>query len=125
MFKYNELSDLKDGSLVIPISKLEDGRILCIDNEGQECYHTSNEFDLRKKPEDRVIEEPTPLEPDPASEPEEIIDDSNYDGTEKQEEQEIIENEEIGETPEGFVYNDAMLKALNLKKGIFYKDNII
>lgn len=95
MFKYNELSDLLNGSLVTPLSKTDDGLIRCIDSEGNECFYEFDDFDFDKLPEDRVVEEPTnePEEPieEPISEP--IKDDSEYDGTDK----DVIENDENNE----------------------------
>ncbi len=81
MFKYNELSDLLNGSLVTPLSKTDDGLIRCIDSEGNECFYEFDDFDFDKLPEDRVVEEPI-------NEPEELInepikDDSEYDGTDE------------------------------------------
>lgn len=83
MFKYNELSDLLDGSLVTPLSKTDDGLIRCVDNEGNECFYEFDDFDFDKLPEERVIEEPKP-EPEPEPEtPIEEKDDSKYDGTDE------------------------------------------
>ena len=117
MFKYNEWSDLKNSnSLVKPLSKTDDGKILCVNENGEECYYTFSDFDAKKKVEERTT-----------STVEEIIqsfeDDADNDGSENLEENNQ-ENEKYQDTPEGFVYNPTMLKALNLKKGIFYKDNI-
>lgn len=78
MFKYNELSDLLNGSLVTPLSKTDDGLIRCIDNEGNECFYEFEDFDFDKLPEDRITDEPI-IESEP--EPEIEIDDSEYDGT--------------------------------------------
>ena len=58
MFKYNELSDLLNGSLVTPLSKTDDGLIRCIDNEGNECFYEFDDFDFDKLPEDRITDEP-------------------------------------------------------------------
>lgn len=76
MFKYNELSDLLNGSLVTPLSKTDDGLIRCIDNEGNECFYEFEDFDFDKLPEDRITDEPI-IEPEPEIEK----DDSEYDGT--------------------------------------------
>lgn len=90
MFKYNELSDLLNGSLVTPLSKTDDGLIRCIDSEGNECFYEFDDFDFDKLPEDRIIEEPiVESEPSPGLEK----DDSEYDGTDK----DIIENDENNE----------------------------
>ena len=95
MFKYNELSDLLNGSLVTPLSKIDDGLIRCIDSEGNECFYEFDDFDFDKLPEDRVVEEPInePEEPieEPISEP--IKDDSEYDGTDK----DVVENDKNNE----------------------------
>ena len=78
MFKYNELSDLLNGSLVTPLSKTDDGLIRCIDSEGNE------------------------LDPEPAPEPEK--DDSEYDGTDEPEPEPEVDPEtgEVVEKP-GFL----------------------
>lgn len=52
MFKYNELSDLKDGSLVTPIKKIENS-VLCINEDGAEIIYSFTDFDFNKKFEDR------------------------------------------------------------------------
>ena len=52
MFKYNELSDLKDGRLVTPI-RMEGGRVLCIMEDGTEEFFDFSDFDFDKKIEDR------------------------------------------------------------------------
>lgn len=80
MFKYNELSDLLNGSLVTPLSKTDDGLIRCIDNEGNECFYEFENFDFDKLPEDRITDEPI-IEPEPEIEKEK--DDSEYDGTDE------------------------------------------
>lgn len=82
MFKYNELSDLLNGSLVTPLSKTDDGLICCIDNEGNECFYEFEDFDFDKLPEDRITDEPI-IEPEPEPEPEIEKDDSEYDGTDE------------------------------------------
>ena len=81
MFKYNELSDLLNGSLVTPLSKTDDGLIRCIDSEGNECFYEFDDFDFDKTPEDRITDEPIIDEPNP--EPETERDDSEYDGTDE------------------------------------------
>lgn len=80
MFKYNELSDLLNGSLVTPLSKTDDGLIRCIDNEGNECFYEFEDFDFDKLPEDRITDESI-IEPEPEIEKEK--DDSEYDGTDE------------------------------------------
>lgn len=82
MFKYNELSDLLNGSLVTPLSKTDDGLIRCIDNEGNECFYEFEDFDFDKLPEDRITDEPI-IEPEPEPETETEKDDSEYDGTDE------------------------------------------
>jgi hypothetical protein len=96
MFKYNELSDLLNGSLVTPLSKTDDGLIRCIDNDGNECFYEFEDFDFDKLPEDRVINEPTE-EPEEPEEP--IKDDSEYDGTDEPEPEPEV-NPETGEVVE-------------------------
>lgn len=86
MFKYNELSDLLNGSLVTPLSKTDDGLIRCIDNEGNEYFYEFDDFDFDKTPEDRITDEPIIDEPiidEPNPEPETERDDSEYDGTDE------------------------------------------
>lgn len=78
MFKYNELSDLLNGSLVTPLSKTDDGLIRCIDSEGNERFYEFEDFDFDKLPEDRITDEPI-IEPEPEIEK----DDSEYDGTDE------------------------------------------
>ena len=80
MFKYNELSDLLNGSLVTPLSKTDDGLIRCVDNEGKACFYEFEDFDFDKLPEDRITDEPI-IEPE--LEPEIEKDDSEYDGTDE------------------------------------------
>ena len=95
MFKYNELSDLLNGSLVTPLSKTDDGLIRCIDNEGNECFYEFDDFDFDKLPEDRITDEPI-IEPEPNPEPVPEVekDDSEYDGTDKDV---VIEDDENNE----------------------------
>lgn len=105
MFKYNELSDLLNGSLVTPLSKTDDGLIRCIDSEGNECYYEFDDFDFDKLPEDRVVEEPTSEpEPEPEPTPEPEKDDSEYDGTDEPEPEPEVDPEtgEVVEKP-GFL----------------------
>lgn len=84
MFKYNELSDLLNGSLVTPLSKTDDGLIRCIDNEGNECFYEFEDFDFDKLPEDRITDEPIiEPEPEPEIKKEKEKDDSEYDGTDE------------------------------------------
>lgn len=52
MFKYNELSDLKDGRLVTPI-RMDNGKVLCIMEDGTEEFFDFSDFDFDKKIEDR------------------------------------------------------------------------
>ena len=109
MFKYNELSDLLNGSLVTPLSKTDDGLIRCIDNEGNECFYEFDDFDFDKLPSERIVEdvivEPEKPEEEIITEPEEpeeeIVeppteeDDSIFDGTDDT--PEPIYDEETGE----------------------------
>lgn len=104
MFRYGELSDLLDGSLVTPFSKTENG-IRCLDADGNECFYSFDDFDFDKKPEDRVSasEPEEPPEPAPAPETpekEELEDDSVYDGTDtpKKDEDPIDDNGDVVET---------------------------
>ena len=99
MFKYNELSDLLNDSLVTPLSKTDDGLIRCIDNGGNECFYEFEDFDFDKLPEDRITDEPI-IEPEPEPNPEPNLepevekDDSEYDGTDKDV---VIEDDENNE----------------------------
>lgn len=52
MFKYHELSDLKDGRLVTPI-RMENGRVLCKMEDNSEEFFDFSSFDFDKKIEDR------------------------------------------------------------------------
>lgn len=52
MFKYNILSDLKDGSCVTPIRK-EGTSIICIQEDGSEIKRIISDFDFAKKEEER------------------------------------------------------------------------
>lgn len=111
MFKYGELSDLIDGTLVIPLYKIEDGqvRVRVPDSTTEYCVDF-DDFDFDKTPEERVtpsdpapeptepINEPEP-EPEPINEPTEEKDDSKYDGTDEPEEEPIIDPE-TGEVKE-------------------------
>ena len=54
MFKYNELSDLLDGTLVTPLSKEDNGSIRCVDSNGNECYYEFDDFDFDKTIEERI-----------------------------------------------------------------------
>lgn len=73
MFKYNTLSDLIDSDeLVTPIKK-EGDRILCINSNNEEVYHSFEEFDFDKMPSERVqdvIIEVEETDPEPELEPE-------------------------------------------------------
>jgi hypothetical protein len=69
VFKYNELSDLKNGELVIPI-KREGTKVLCINQKGEEAYYSFKDFDVDKRIEDRNKE-------DDSSEETVIVDDSS------------------------------------------------
>ena len=116
MFKYNELSDLLNGSLVTPLSKTDDGLIRCIDSEGNECYYEFDDFDFDKLPEDRVVEEPTSEpEPEPEPTPEPEKDDSEYDGTDEPEPEPEVDPE-TGEVVE----KSGFLNAVELEE---FKEN--
>ena len=83
MFKYNSLSDLKDGTLTLPLRK-EDGFIICQNENGTIVKKTMSDFDFLKKPEERefilgtdltsemekdLIETKEPVESTPVVEP--------------------------------------------------------
>ena len=96
MFKYNELSDLYNGTLITPIEKMEDGTIRCIDANGNECFYEFEDFDFDILPEERENQQaPDPVDPpEPEPEPEPEKDDADYDGTDDPNETIIIEPEE-------------------------------
>lgn len=52
MFAYNQLSDLKDGSLVTPLRK-ENGKVVCL-LDGKETSFEFEDFDFDKQPGERV-----------------------------------------------------------------------
>lgn len=106
MFKYNELSDLLNGSLVTPLSKTDDGLIRCIDNEGNECFYEFEDFDFDKLPEDRITDEPI-IEPEPEIEK----DDSEYDGTD-----EPISEPEVDSDTGEVVEKSGFLNAVELEE---------
>lgn len=106
MFKYNELSDLLNGSLVTPLSKTDDGLIRCIDNEGNECFYEFEDFDFDKLPEDRITDEPI-IEPEPEIEK----DDSEYDGTD-----EPISEPEVDPDTGEIVEKSGFLNAVELEE---------
>ena len=131
MFKYNELSDLKDGTLVTPISQNEeDDTILCITKDGEEIYLDFDAFDFDKTIEERVFIVQDPDSSDDTSEEvnNEIDPDSSDDTSE-----EIIQNPQIKETSSGWVENpNDKLKILNgkysydsLKKVNIWKESVI
>lgn len=108
MFKYNELSDLLNGSLVTPLSKTDDGLIRCINNEGNECFYEFEDFDFDKLPEDRITDEPI-IEPEP--EPDIEKDDSEYDGTD-----EPISEPEVNPDTGEVVEKSGFLNAVELEE---------
>lgn len=55
MFKYNELSDLIDGSLVTPLSLNDDGSIHCIKQDGTEQNYFFEDFDFDKTISERNL----------------------------------------------------------------------
>ena len=134
MFKYNELSDLLDGTLVTPLSKEDNGTIRCTDSDGNECYYEFDDFDFDITEEERVertssLEDQTKEIENSTTTVDEIIkamtDDADYDGSEDEEEAaEETSDEDKEEDKEGFVKNPELLKKLGLSKGIFYKDII-
>lgn len=97
MFKYNELSDLIDGRLVIPLYKTEDGQVHVRALDSYVEFDVDfDDFDFDKLPEERGQTTPSdpvdPPEPEPEPEPEK--DDADYDGTDDPNETIIIEPEE-------------------------------
>ena len=93
MFKYGELSDLIDGSLVIPLYKTEDGQVrVRVPGSTTEYCVDFDDFDFDKTPEERVTpSNPDPEPTEPINEPIEEKDDSEYDGTDEPTEEPIID----------------------------------
>ena len=75
MFKYNELSDLLNGELVVPIKKKGD-KILCL-KDGKEVTYSFDDFDF-----DKTIEERNFIVVDDSSDEDEIISDDSNDNSE-------------------------------------------
>lgn len=75
MFKYNELSDLLNGELVVPIKK-EGDKILCL-KDGKEVTYSFDDFDF-----DKTIEERNFIVVDDSSDEDEIISDDSNDNSE-------------------------------------------
>lgn len=136
MFKYNELSDLKNGSLVTPLSKEDDGTILCLNQNGEKVYFTFKDFDFSKKVEDRKPEEDIkseeilPPEEDikPEQDPtiQDVIDemekdDADYDGTDQEDDTEVFPDNPlnpedppiIDDIPDGFLNEEDARKIIN------------
>lgn len=93
MFKYGELSDLIDGSLVIPLYKTEDGqvRVRVPDSITEYCVDF-DDFDFDKTPEERATpSNPDPEPNEPINEPIKEKDDSEYDGTDELTEEPVID----------------------------------
>lgn len=120
MFRYNELSDLKDGSLVVPLSLNDDGSILCLNENNENEEHVFDDFDFAKKVEDRVKEEISENNNETVGEiidtMENDRDDSIYDGT--IDDTEIIVPEESEDTEEnsdeGFLNDEEIIKRVEL-----------
>ena len=75
MFKYNELSDLLNGELIVPIKK-EGDKILCL-KDGKEVTYSFDDFDF-----DKTIEERNFIVVDDSSDEDEIISDDSNDNSE-------------------------------------------
>lgn len=75
MFKYNELSDLLNGDLVVPIKKEED-KIICL-KDNKEVIYSFDDFDF-----DKTIEERNFIVVDDSSDEDEIISDDSNDNSE-------------------------------------------
>lgn len=145
MFKYNELSDLKDGRLVTPIKCTDDDIIICLDENGREVELEFDDFDFNKTVDERLFivddgedsSEELITEPEPE---EEIIpnipnDSSNDIIQEPEPEEEIIKplpdkdvindssyQEEVNNSKSGWVEtNSKKLEILNMF-GYDYKD---
>ena len=111
MFKYNELSDLKDGRLVTPIKCTDDDIIICLDENGREIELEFNDFDFNKTVDERLFivddgEDSSDLITEPEPEEEiipDIPDDSSNDIIQEPEPEEEI----IPDIPDGDVINDS------------------
>lgn len=113
MFKYNEYSDLLDGTLVKPLSKMEDGSIRCIDTNGNECFYDFDDFDFDKTLEERapsledqigdIVEDENIEEigPEPIPEPEEIEEENEEDNSSISVDELISEMEKDDSTYDG------------------------
>src|SRR5574344_1359604 len=56
MFKYNELSDLNDGTLVTPLRiDQTSGKIICLDSSGKEVLYSFSDFNFSKTVSERTV----------------------------------------------------------------------
>lgn len=119
MFKYNELSDLKDGRLVIPLMETEDEDIICLDENKNEVILSFDDFDF-----DKTIEERNFIIVDDSSF-EERIDEERYedDSSFEEEIKETFKNSTKTKIPSqhksGWVLDNT--EKLNVLKNISYK----
>ena len=143
MFKYNELSDLKDGRLVTPIKCTDDDIIICLDENGREIELEFNDFDFNKTVDERLFivddgEDSSELITEPEPEEEiipDVTDDSSNNIIQEPEPEEIIKplpnedvindssyQEEVNNSKSGWVEtNSKKLEILNMF-GYDYKD---
>lgn len=144
MFKYNELSDLKDGRLVTPIKCTDDDIIICLDENGREVELEFDDFDFNKTVDERLFIvddgedslEELITEPEPEEEIiSDIPNDSSNDIIQEPEPEEIIKplpdkdvindsshQEEVNNSKSGWVEtNSKKLEILNMF-GYGYKD---
>lgn len=116
MFKWNELSDLLDGTLVTPLSKTDSGNILCLNEDGTQSEYSYDDFDFEKTIDERsettVSEVVDTMDSD--------SDDAEIDGSETLETEE--KNAEKPEYKEGFCLNPTLIKKLGFSQGICYLD---
>ena len=128
MFKYNELSDVKDGRWVTPIKCTDDDIIICLDENGREVELEFDDFDFNKTVDERlfIVDDGEDFSEELITEPqpkEEIIpdipNDSSYDIIQEPEPEEIIKplpdkdvindssyQEEVNNSKSGWVENN-------------------
>jgi hypothetical protein len=126
MFKYNELSDLIDGRLVIPLHKTEDGQVHVRASDSYVEFDVDfDDFDFDKLPEERgQTTPPDPVDPvdPPEPEPEPEKDDADYDGTDIPNDDIVIPEEPEEEERERWLTKDEAEKlaksaGLSVKNG--------
>lgn len=132
MFKYNELSDLKDGTLVTPLSQNEeDDTILCLNQDGEKVYLSFDDFDFDKTVEERVFIVQDPVDSNDDSETEETVENSEEiaieETTEASDEtttEEVVEKSGWVEDPSEKIKALTGISYTSLKKVLVWKDVI-